>query len=639
MTVRTRMMDSGTLGERLVAEDRISAEDLNDALRLHPALRVKLGHGLLDLSLVRDDEEAPDSLSMLPAPACAVPPSDSRLRDLERRLPESVQRRLNLVPLFDTVDALVVATPDPRNQDALAEAGERVGRPIRAVDCTREELDMVMETLHRSEYLHRSAHELRERKPEQSAFKVLTKPQMNALRIMLVAAVASFWFFPAITGVVLMGSFMLFYLVFSLYRCHLIYRGLSHDLEIPVSPEELAALDEAKLPIYTILVPLYREAAVLPTLLEGLARLDYPRDKLDVQILLEADDVETLAAVAVTELPPSVRPVVVPAAEPRGKPKACNYGLLHARGEYVVIFDAEDVPDPDQLKKVVAAFRKVPREVVCLQAKLTYYNANQNLLTRWFSIEYSMWFDLFLPGLDVGNAPVPLGGTSNHFRATRLREVGAWDPYNVTEDADLGIRLSRLGWRTAVLDSSTQEEATSQVFNWIRQRSRWVKGYIQTYLVHMRHPISLWRELGTKGFFSFNMVIGGTFLSFLLNPLLYLLTSLWYLFHPGVLHTLFPAPVFYLGITSLFIGNFTFIYLNLAGCMRPGFYDKVKYALISPLYWALMSWAAWKGFLQLWTKPFYWEKTMHGQYQPDVSAANPADVLAAPSADGREVVA
>ena len=141
-----------------------------------------------------------------------------------------------------------------------------------------------------------------------------------------------------------------------------------------------------------------------------------------------------------------------------------------------------------------------------------------------------------------------------------------------------------------VIDSSTQEEATSQVFNWVRQRSRWVKGYIQTYLVHMRRPIQLWRELGTKGFFSFNMVIGGTFLSFLLNPLLYLLTTLWYFFHPGILHTLFPTPVFYLGITSLFVGNFTFVYLNLAGCLRPGYYDKVKYALISPLYWALMSW-------------------------------------------------
>ncbi|HXT35857.1 MAG TPA: glycosyltransferase family 2 protein, partial [Chloroflexota bacterium] len=343
--------------------------------------------------------------------------------------------------------------------------------------------------------------------------------------------------------------------------------------------------------------------------------------------------------VAAAQLPPTVRPVVVPAAQPRGKPKACNYGLLHARGEYVVIFDAEDVPDPDQLKKVIVAFRKVPRDVVCLQAKLTYYNANQNLLTRWFSMEYSMWFDLFLPGLDVGNAPVPLGGTSNHFRATRLQEVGAWDPYNVTEDADLGIRLARRGWRTAVLDSSTQEEATSQIFNWIRQRSRWVKGYVQTYLVHMRHPLQLWKELGTKGFFSFNMVIGGTFLSFLLNPILYLLTSVWYLFHPGIFHTLFPAPVFYLGITSLFVGNFTFIYLNLAGCMRPGFYDKVKYALISPLYWALMSVAAWKGFLQLWTKPYYWEKTMHGHYQQSVRQADPAITLADSDADGREIVA
>jgi len=628
-------MAPGTLGERLISDDRISAEDIQHAIRLHPALAVKMSRGLLDLSLVKDDE-----LQAAPAePATAALPADSPLPDLERRLPENVQRRLSMIPLYDTANALVVATDDPLNEVALDEAGERVGRPISAVECTSAELDTVLETLHRDEYLHRSTSELRERRPEQSAFQVLTKAQTYTMRTAVLAAVVSFLLFPAVTGVILMGSCMLFYMVFALYRCRLIYRGLSHDLEIPVSQEELETLEEAKLPIYTILVPLYREAAVLPTLLQGLARLDYPADKLDVQILLEGDDVETLAAVAATELPPSVRPVVVPAAQPRGKPKACNYGLLHARGEYVVIFDAEDVPDSDQLKKVVAAFRKVPPEVVCLQAKLTYYNANQNLLTRWFAMEYSMWFDLFLPGLDVGKAPVPLGGTSNHFRAARLREVGAWDPYNVTEDADLGIRLARLGWRTAVLDSSTQEEATSQVFNWVRQRSRWVKGYIQTYLVHMRRPVQLWRELGTKGFFSFNMVIGGTFLSFLLNPVLYLLTSLWYFLHPGFLHTLFPTSVFYLGITSLFLGNFTFVYLNLAGCMRPGFYDKVKYALISPLYWALMSWAAWKGFLQLWTKPFYWEKTMHGHYQPTMLPTDPAALGAELGADGQEVVA
>jgi cellulose synthase/poly-beta-1,6-N-acetylglucosamine synthase-like glycosyltransferase len=332
-------------------------------------------------------------------------------------------------------------------------------------------------------------------------------------------------------------------------------------------------------------------------------------------------------------LPAFLRPVIVPAAAPRGKPKACNYGLIHARGEYVVIFDAEDVPEPDQLKKAVIAFQKVPADVVCLQAKLSYYNGDQNLLTRWFTIEYSMWFDLFLPGLDASRAPVPLGGTSNHFRTSSLLAAGAWDPFNVTEDADLGIRLYRRGWRTAVIESTTFEEATSEVYNWIRQRSRWVKGYIQTYLVHMRHPVLLWQSLGAKAFLSFNLVVGGSFFGFLVNPLLWCLTALWYLSHAHVIRALFPAPVFYLGACSLLVGNTAFMYLNVAGCMRPGMYDKVKYALLSPLYWALMSLAAWKGFLQLWTNPFYWEKTLHGQYK---AALRPVAPPAPATADANQ---
>jgi cellulose synthase/poly-beta-1,6-N-acetylglucosamine synthase-like glycosyltransferase len=281
----------------------------------------------------------------------------------------------------------------------------------------------------------------------------------------------------------------------------------------------------------------------------------------------------------------------------------------------VVIYDAEDVPDPDQLKKAVVAFRTSDPNVACLQAKLNYYNSKQNLLTSWFTTEYSMWFDLFLPGLDAAQVPIPLGGTSNHFPTAILREVGAWDPYNVTEDADLGVRLFRRGYQTAVLNSTTLEEANSEVYNWIRQRSRWVKGYIQTYLVHMRHPIQLWRALGTKGFVSFNMVVGGTFASFLLNPVFWSLTALWYMAHAGFLRTLFPGPVYYLGMASLVVGNFAFVYLNVAGCLRRGHYGMVKHALLTPLYWGLMSLAAWKGFLQLWTNPFYWEKTAHGLYR------------------------
>jgi cellulose synthase/poly-beta-1,6-N-acetylglucosamine synthase-like glycosyltransferase len=265
----------------------------------------------------------------------------------------------------------------------------------------------------------------------------------------------------------------------------------------------------------------------------------------------------------------------------------------------------------------------VPPEVVCIQSKLNYYNSHQNLLTRWFTVEYSMWFDLFLPGLDAARAPIPLGGTSNHFKRHALIEAGAWDPFNVTEDADLGIRLFKRGYRTAIVDSTTYEEANGQLYNWLRQRSRWIKGYIQTWLVHMRHPLKLISTIGLRAFLGFQFVVGGTFFAALLNPVYWLLTTLWFLGQWDFIQVLFPGPIFFFGAICLYLGNFAFTYMNVAGAMRRGYYDLVKYALLSPLYWGLMSVAAWRGFFQLIFNPHYWEKTHHGLYQGETNPAAP----------------
>ena len=270
------------------------------------------------------------------------------------------------------------------------------------------------------------------------------------------------------------------------------------------------------------------------------------------------------------------------------------------------------MPEPDQLKKVLVAFANTPDNVMCIQSKLNYFNRDQNLLTKWFTTEYSTWFDLFLPGLDASGAPIPLGGTSNYFKIEQLRVAGAWDPFNVTEDADLGLRIFKMGGATAVVDTTTFEEANSELDNWIRQRSRLVKGYIQTYLVHMRHPWQLWSQLGPAGFFSFQLVIGGTFFGFLLNPVLWALTGVWFATNWAVIQQIFPGPIYYMGAVSLYVGNFAFAYMNVAGCLRRRYYTLVKWALLSPIYWMLMSIAAWKGFLQLFYRPFYWEKTVHG---------------------------
>jgi cellulose synthase/poly-beta-1,6-N-acetylglucosamine synthase-like glycosyltransferase len=409
------------------------------------------------------------------------------------------------------------------------------------------------------------------------------------------------------------------------YRFRLATYSLGHELQLPVTDLELRELDEKTLPVYTILVPLYREPELIGHLIESLSKLDYPKTKLDIKVLLEADDEETPAAFREIDPPPHFQMVIVPDSEPKTKPKACNYGLLQARGDFVVIFDAEDQPEPDQLKKAIVAFRKAPADVVCLQCQLNYFNQRQTLLTRWFTSEYSMWFDLMLPGLDAEGVPIPLGGTSNHFRLDGLIDSGAWDPFNVTEDADLGVRLHKRGLRTEMLESTTYEEATSQVANWIRQRSRWVKGYIQTWLVQMRHPFRLLREIGLKSWLSFQLTVGGTVLVFLLNPIYWLLTTAWLLTEAGVIESAFPSFLYYAGGIGFYFGNFILAYMFAAGTARRGYHDLVKYALFVPVYWLLMSIAAWKGMLQLITKPFYWEKTQHGLFEGAGEAGTPGD--------------
>jgi cellulose synthase/poly-beta-1,6-N-acetylglucosamine synthase-like glycosyltransferase len=349
----------------------------------------------------------------------------------------------------------------------------------------------------------------------------------------------------------------------------------------------------------------------VPRLTAALAELDYPKSKLEILLLCEEEDDATIDAILASDLPPQFNLLLVPDSHPKTKPKACNYGIHQATGRFVVVFDAEDQPDPDQLKKVLLAWERSDDNVICVQCKLNYFNPDQNLLTRFFAAEYATLFDLLLPGLDAAGAPIPLGGTSNHFDRESLIELGAWDPFNVTEDADLGLRLHKAGYRTVMLNSTTLEEANSALGNWIRQRSRWVKGYLQTYLVHMRHPVRLMREVGFRGWWSFQFMIGGTVL-FLLNPIFWALTTLWFFTEAGLIEDLFPSFVYYAACLQLLVGNFVFTYLAIAGSMQRRLHHLVRYAVFSPVYWALMSVGAWMGFIQLFTKPFYWEKTEHG---------------------------
>jgi cellulose synthase/poly-beta-1,6-N-acetylglucosamine synthase-like glycosyltransferase len=373
---------------------------------------------------------------------------------------------------------------------------------------------------------------------------------------------------------------------------------------------------EGNWPTYTVLCPLYKEWQVVPQFISAMTKLDYPKNKLQIMLLLEEDDTETLTKVKEFNLPKYFEVVVVPNSFPKTKPKACNYGLTRATGEYVVIYDAEDIPDSDQLKKAVLAFQKVnDRRVVCIQAKLNFYNPHQNLLTRLFTAEYSLWFDLVLTGLQSIHAPIPLGGTSNHFRSRDLKDLKGWDSFNVTEDCDLGMRLVKRGYRTAVVESMTLEEANSNIKNWFGQRTRWIKGYMQTYLVHMRNPGQFIRNWKEPHVITFQLVVGGKVLSMFINPLMWTITIVYFVFRSTAgpfIESFFPMPILYMALASIIFGNFLYMYYYMIGCAKRGHYSLVKYALLVPFYWLAMSLAAWVAFYRLIMNPHYWSKTKHG---------------------------
>ena len=599
------------LGQRLRRHERLSPGQLDEALRIHQQTGSRIGDVLVHWGLASDEHVADalaeqgriprtDLLKLTPEPSALA------------RVPQEVARRLRVVPISLRDNTLHLAVDGPLAASALSELHTYTDSRIWPVLGTRAALDTLSSRTYAHEDERVAAGALLNRTPDESAYVVLTRRQRYSLGGFLALVLVGLLVSPLNTLIALNLAVGAVYLACSIYKFKIVYNALGHSLELPVTQEDIASLDDRDLPIYTILVPLYREAAVVSNLVQAIAGLDYPRSKLDIKLITEADDSETRDALEQMELPAHFKILTIPDGLPKTKPKACNFGLLQAEGEYVVIYDAEDRPEPDQLKKVVSAFSKADDNIVCIQCKLNFYNRDQNLLTRWFSLEYSTWFDLFMPGLDAAGCPIPLGGTSNHLNRMRLLELGAWDPFNVTEDCDLGIRLHKANYKTAIVDSTTFEEANSDLNNWIRQRSRWVKGYVQTWLVHMRHPARLMRQIGLRSWLSLQLVLAGTFIGFFVNPIFWALNTAWILTHAGVIREAFPASVYYASVIGLYVGNFSFVYVNVAGALRRRYPDLVKYALLSPLYWGLMSVGAWKGLLQLCTRPHYWEKTVHG---------------------------
>ena len=599
------------LGDLLVGRRVLTLPQHDEAVRLAETWNVRLGDAILAHNWIEPAAyyQAIGTYYELPFVDLIDEPPDLSLLDPNEA---EVYAQALTIPWRTRDGRTVIATAEPGPETVLF-ARQRWGTAVEFAVASKFDVVWAVQTAFADSLSHRSVFDLAERDPQMSAQQVFTPGQVVLGYVLITIMLVWFAISPIGALIGLNVAMSLFYLGNFIFKGVLVSvgggRSADRDHEIEIAAR---ALRDEDLPVFTVLVPMFREPDMLPHLADALRRLDYPMAKLDIKIVLEAEDHETIEVARTLGLEGVFEVIRVPPSLPQTKPKACNFALRFARGEYLVVYDAEDRPEPDQLRKVVAAFQRAPEDVACLQCRLNYYNAGENWLSRMFTLDYSLWFDHVLPGLERLGIPIPLGGTSNHFKIGVLRELHAWDPFNVTEDADLGLRLSQKGYRVGVVDSTTFEEASCHADNWIRQRSRWIKGYMQTFLVHTRRPLHLIRTTGLLGFFGFIVFIGGTVASGLFNPIFWAIYLLWLVLLTTGFDPVFPQLLLFLSLFNLLAGNGAFIYLSMLAPIRRGWLDLIPYSLTAVGYWVLISIAAYRALWQLLRNPFYWEKTQHG---------------------------
>jgi len=574
-----QLRGSATLGEVLLSQGMITESDLLQALSR------QTGCEIVDLHRSPPDPALVDAFG---AVSC-------------------VQR--GIVPWQEIDGRLLVATDNPDHlQELLADVP--IDGQIRPVLALRRDIEAALLRVRGRILAEHSEHRLA---PEFS-FRAFSPGRMRLLLLLAVfsiAAMAVVWseiFFSALFG----------WAVFALFfNTGLKLWTLAAAIgETRARQEKFASKRHMSrpflLPKVSILVPLFQEREIAGRLLRRLSLLRYPRELLDICLVLEEDDVVTQRALAQAGLPGWIRQVFVPTGAVRTKPRALNFALGFCRGSIIGIFDAEDAPAPDQIAKVVRRFHEGGPKLGCLQGVLDFYNARQNWLTRCFALDYASWFRVMLPGLQALGLVMPLGGTTVFLRRAVLEEVGGWDAHNVTEDADLGVRLARHGYRTELVPSVTQEEAVSQIWPWVRQRTRWLKGYAITWAVHMRHPVRLFHDLGPWRFGGFQVLFLGTLSQFILAPLLWSFWSLPLGFShpfakivsPQVLSTVLAA--FLLAeITTLAVGY----YGQKTRAGRPLW----PWLPTLHLYFPLATLAAYRALWELFARPLFWDKTAHGR--------------------------
>ncbi|WP_323041864.1 glycosyltransferase family 2 protein [Gemmobacter sp.] len=606
-----RRSSEDRMADHLLSCHALRPAELRHARAVADRLHLPLAEALAGEGLVppRDLAGATARLSGLPLTDPLSDPPDPRLVD---RLGARRCLTLGLVPLRHVGGEVLVALARPAEWPRHAAEVTAALGPVRL---SHAPLAAIQQAISAASGLHLRL-EAESRVPvaiSARSWRGLAGWQGPAALVLLAAVLAA-------APLVVMGL-LLGWLVLSLAATTAL-RATALGLALRRPGPALPQAQPLRLPVISILLPLYGEPGIAPRLLQRLGRLDYPRALLDVLIVLEAKDTETRAALAACHLPGWMRVVIVPDGPITTKPRAMNYALDFCRGSIIGIYDAEDAPDPDQLRKVVQRFADRGPEVVCLQGCLDYYNPRTNLLARLFTTEYASWFRVVMPALEHLRLPMPLGGTTLFMRREALERVGAWDAHNVTEDADLGVRLARHGLRTEMLPTTTHEEANCRLRPWVRQRSRWIKGHILTWAIHMRDPVGLWRDLGWRGFLGYQVVFLGAQSQVLLAPVMW---TFWAILAglPHPVQALLPQGGIW-GLVGLFLLSEALVMATGAvGLARTRHGRMWPVVPLLHLYHPLGAIAGWRALWEAFRNPFYWAKTSHGHFDQIAGDAMP----------------
>ncbi|SFC98856.1 glycosyltransferase [Tropicimonas isoalkanivorans] len=610
--IRTTPLPHTPIGQRLVDRGCLDPGDLVKALSLQARQDARLGDILLSNGMISEA----DLMSAL-TEQWAAEVADLRRLPPDTRLIDAFGSvrclRHGVLPWQRNGSVVTVATSHPEQFAALRPDLEQVLGPVAMALTTESELHRAL-TDARNPTLAAMAEC---RVPKDLSCRGSVGPHKARLLLAgLLSVLALALSFPITVVALLTAWSVLSLTAAALLKVAGFVTVIRHERTVPATPPDAshsAVPTIARLPMVSVMVPLFHEEDVVSRLVDRLSRLAYPKELMDILLVMEETDAVTADVLRNTHLPRWMRVVTVPSGGVRTKPRALNYALDFCRGQIVGVWDAEDAPEPDQLHAVVRRFHECGPEVACLQGRLDYYNARSNWLSRCFTVEYASWFGVMLPGLQRLGLALPLGGTTLFFRRAALEKLGGWDAHNVTEDADLGIRLSRMGYRTEMVDTVTMEEANCHILPWVKQRSRWLKGYAMTWAVHMKAPRRLWQELGAWKFAGFQILFLGTLTQFMLAPVLW---SFWLLAVglPHPLAGLLPPACSYL-LMALFVSSELINITVSAYAVRDG---RRKFLMpwipTMHFYFPLAAFASYKAFYEILTRPFFWDKTRHGRY-------------------------